>query len=97
MRFLPLVLVALLAGGCGTPTATDQVTGIYTSDEVGIVRVRGCDYVALSGMAKGGIVHAGDCPNPLHKYNDARGLLHFHSAGAHAIRCYYAHAASDTL
>jgi hypothetical protein len=82
MNFGPgLLLAALLVActvfpGCqGTQaarTSTGQITFLDEQDRAGfyfltLVRVRGCDYVALSTNHGASLLHAQDCPNPTHR------------------------------
>lgn len=65
------VLMFILMCSCGKNKQT-SVTFSH-SDDVNIIRIRGCEYVYYRGYTysgtgpAGGICHAGDCDNPIHR------------------------------
>ena len=79
-RFLPLLLtLASLVGlmGCGSgtmhdpayidPVETTRVPVVKGTNILHSVRHGACSYVVYEAYHGGGIVHAGDCTNPIHQ------------------------------
>lgn len=60
-----MILIALLCVGCGEyKQRTDQE---IWENNLYRVKYGACDYIVFAEYKKGGVCHAGDCPNPIHK------------------------------
>lgn len=64
MKALAVVVVAvsLLCVSCG-----DRPGDVPMDGGLKLTTVRGCEYVRGPGYHAGGITHAGDCSNPIHR------------------------------
>lgn len=57
-------IVSVIFSSCFEPAPNKQPTTSGAS--IYVEKIRGCDYVIWNGYRSGGMVHAGDCRNPIH-------------------------------
>ena len=64
MRMLMIVAAVLMAGCLEEKVLPDGTSKIkmYQNYDISIRTIQGHDYIIMSGLYKGGIIHAASCP-----------------------------------